>query len=337
MTHVAFASIRRLAALLAGMTLAILAGPAGANELNVVGSARGFVIHGPEETLRQFCARDDEGRLWLALPGGMRCELVTSTDDPAIFNKGDGAFHPFEEAEVRAALAGVRYPVGSLHVDVFLLPYPRRNGLESAAAPQLILLSPGVRALSREQQHAEFVHELGHVVQYALMPDPDTERWQRYREIRGIDDDSRFHAGAHHANRPHEIFAEDFRALFGGALANYSGSVENSDIPAPHQVSGLRPFLLGLVGEPGLTELRTQSNPARGPLRFYRAGFGPAPLDLFDVTGRLVATVPPMPAPGAVQWSWDGHDVRGARVPPGVLFARVRDGSRASLRVTLLP
>ena len=128
---------------------------------------------------------------------------------------------------MRAALAAVRFPLGAVSAEVFLLPYPRRTQLESAAGPGLILLAPGVRALSRAHQHAEFVHELGHVVQYALMPDGDA-RWSDYLELRAIDDASRFSATGSHAYRPHEIFAEDFRALFGDADATYSGTIENA-------------------------------------------------------------------------------------------------------------
>jgi hypothetical protein len=331
-------TLRNGALTMAFSALALIVGRASANELQVVGSARSFVIHNAQETLTRFCATDPEGRLWMTLPGGRSFELVTSTADPAIANPGDGSFHAFDESEVRAALAAVRYPVGSLRVDVFLLPYPRRNGLESAAAPQLILLSPGVRPLTREQQHAEFTHELGHVVQYALMPDPDADRWNAYRRLRGIEDEQRFSSDAHHADRPHEIFAEDFRALFGGTLANYSGTIENADITAPEHVSGLRSFLLDLVGVQSLSALRTDANPARGALSFYRSGRDYSALDLFDVTGRRLATVEPASTPSGTQWNWNGLDAHGARIGPGVVFARIRnDASRTTLRVTLLP
>ena len=166
MEPVAF--LRRSALGLLGTALgaALLVAAAHGSELPASGDASGLTLHGPEETLRDYCVTQD-GRLWLVLPGGARYELVTSTTDQAISNAGDGSFHPFEESQVRAALAAVRYPTDGLCADVFLLPYPRRDGLESAAGPQLILLAPGVRPLTPEHQHAEFIHELGHVVQYA--------------------------------------------------------------------------------------------------------------------------------------------------------------------------
>jgi hypothetical protein len=317
------------------ITAAVSACPAGADELLVSGSAREFVIHGPEQTLRENCVTDLAGRLWLQLPGGARFELVTSTGDAAISNPGDGGFHPFEEHEVRAALAEVRFPLHSLRADVYLLPYPRRVGLESAAGSQLILLSPGVRPLTREHQHAELVHELGHVVQYALMPDPDQSRWSRYRELRGIQDPGVYGPASRHADRPHEIFAEDFRALFGGATANYSGSVENASILAPQDVPGLRGFVLELAGSAAVTSLTSYPNPARGTVRFYRTGSSAKPLDLFDVRGRRVASVVPTQAGNVVQWTWDGRDARGRPLASTILYARTRDG--AATTITLLP
>src|SRR5512143_3203932 len=99
------------AALLVGLASAGLVGPAPADELQTGVSARSLTIHSPEETLHRYCERDSDGRLWLQLPGAARFELVTSTADPAVSNPGDGAFHPFAESEVRAALAGMRYPL----------------------------------------------------------------------------------------------------------------------------------------------------------------------------------------------------------------------------------
>jgi hypothetical protein len=43
--------------------------------------------------------------------------------------------------------------------------------------------------------------------------------------LRGLDA-SRYQANAVHALRPHEVWAEDFRALFGGAIATSNGTIE---------------------------------------------------------------------------------------------------------------
>ena len=328
---------RVLAAVVAcGATLTVLAHPSPANELQVGDAATGLVIHDAAETLRDYCARDTDNRLWLTLPSGTRFELVTSTSDPAIFNPGDGAFHTFDVSEVRGALASLDFPLARIHADVFLLPYPRRSGLESAAGAGLILLSPGVQPLSREQQHAEFIHELGHVVHRALMPDSGAATWNDYRAMRGIADPSRFGNAAAHANRPHEIFAEDFRALFGGALANYSGSIENSTITQPAQVAGLKTFMLALAGEPLHVALGATPNPARGGVQFSRGGAAVVALDVFDTQGRRVVSLAPASADGNVRWNWDGRNTHGAASGAGVFYARPRDGSSVAIRVTRL-
>ena len=325
-----------LALLLPVLALGTL--PAAANELGaaVVPTADGIVVHDADETLRDWCRTDADGVLWLCLPGGARFELVTSTADPVITNPGDGSFHPFEAAEVRAALGGVRYPLAGVAADVFVLPYPRRTGLASAASPGLILLSPGVYPLPAQQQHAELTHELGHVVQYAHMPDADAADWGAYRALRGITDATVYSAASEHADRPHEIFAEDFRALFGDALATATGTIENATLAPPAQVTGLADFMLRLSGSRLAVTLGARPNPTRGNVVFSRSGLATVALDLFDLSGRRVATLAPQAAGGMVRWSWDGRDASGRRAGPGVVFARARDGS-ATARVTLLP
>ena len=316
----------------------LLAAPAGAYELAVRGAPTSsrFVIHDAEETLRDWCRPDSQGTLTLALPGGMSFELVTSTADSAISNPGDGCFHVFDADEVRAALAAVSYPLDGVAAEIFILPYPRRAGLTSAAGPGLILLSPGVYQVPREQQQSEFVHELGHIVQYAHLPDQDATSWSRYRILRGITDVSVYSDKAEHADRPHEIFAEDFRRLFGGPLAISTGSIENASLTPPAQIAGLANFMLSLSGPLLTVTLGARPNPARGPVFFSRKGSAAVALDLFDLAGRRLATVAPEAVSDGVRWSWDGRDESGRRAAPGVVFARVRDGS-ASARVTRLP
>jgi hypothetical protein len=318
---------------LAAITL--LVAVARANELPSGDAACGFVIHDASETLRDYCSVDESGVIWFQIPGGARWELISSVSDPAIANPGDGAFHPYDAAEVRAALASVRYPLERVGAEIFVLPYPRRAGLESAAGPGLILLAPGVEPLTPEHQHAEMIHELGHVVQYALMPDADAAGWSEYRRMRGIQDASVYNASSPHADRPHDIFAEDFRATFGDPLATYSNSVENAALTPPAQVAGLTEFMSGLAG-PSL-QLAAAPNPSPGPTQFSRAGVTSAPLDLFDLSGRRIAQVQPTGFSGGTAWIWDGHDVSGQRSRPGVLFARVRGERGPATRLTLTP
>ena len=325
-------------ALILGLAATLCATAVRGNELaaQVPPTTSRIVIHDAEETLRGWCHTDSQGVLWLVLPGGASFELVTSTADPIIANHGDGDFHAFDPAQVRAALAAVRYPLDGVAADVFILPYPRRAGLASAAGPGVILLSPGVYPLLPEQQHSEFDHELGHVVQYARLPDRDDASWGRYRALRGITDVSVYSDDAPHADRPHEIFAEDFRALFGGALAVSTGNIENPVLTPPTQVQGLADFLISLSGTSLTVALSPRPNPSRGSVVFSRKGSAAVPLDVFDLSGRRVATLTPELGGGWVHWIWDGRDESGRRAGPGVVFARARDGG-APARVTLLP
>jgi hypothetical protein len=328
----------RLALLaLAGVLLA--ARPARSNELAamVLPGSNGITIHDAAETLRDWCHTDANGVTWLTLPGGATFELISSPLDPDITNHGDGSFHPFSAAEVQGALSGLRYPLDGIAADVFILPMPRRAGLASVAAPGVILLSPGVYTLSPAQQHSEFVHELGHVVQYRRLPDSDAAQWARYRAMRGIADETVYRADASHPYRPHEIFAEDFRALFGDPLAVSTGTIENSTLLPPVQVAGLSDYLLALTGEPIRIALGATPNPARGPVMFFsRAGATPTELELFDVTGRRIARLAPETSGIWTRWSWDGRSASGERLVAGVVFARTRDG-RGIARVTVLP
>jgi len=333
-------SRRRRFAITLGIVLALFAPRAHANELATSEPARagGIVVHDALETLDR-CHSDADGRLWLALPGGAEFELVTSPADPAIANPGDGAFHPFDASIVRAAVAAVRFPLAAIAADVWILPYPRRAGLESAGGARLVLLAPGVRPLDPERQHSELVHELGHVVQRALAPD-GSPVWADYRARRGITDEATYSAAGAHAYRPHEIFAEDFRALFGDAQATYSGTIENPSLAAPAAVPDLARFMLALAGtSPAATgsaaSLAASPNPARGPVAFRRVGTAAAPLDLFDAAGRRVRTLEPEVAGGVVRWTWDGRDAAGRAPAPGVVYARVRGEADASTRITL--
>ena len=319
------------------VVLAVMVIAAHADELSgVTEHATTLVIHDADETLARYCVSDSTGTLWLALPDGTRWELITSTQDPAIANPGDGSFHPFDASEVRAAIAGVRYPLGGIDAEVFILPYPRRAGLTSAAAPGLMLLSPGVLPVAVATQHATVTHELGHLVHFAHLPDTDAAAWSQWRALRGVTDVSLYCASAPHADRPHEIFAEDFRALYGDAQANYSGSIENASLAYPTQVGGLSAFVTSLSAAPiAASPLMLVSAPPHGAVTLARNGAGVAPLDLFDVLGRRVASVLPTADATGCHWTWDGHDASGARPAGAVLFARVRDGLGGAARLAI--
>ena len=193
------------------------------------------VIHSAEEVLAEMTV-ESGGKLYFRDAKGRTWELITDVEDHDIGNRGDGSFHAASEEVVRDAVDAVSFPVNKLDVDIYILPYPRRGLLKSSTHGSAVYISPGVLEYHETQLHSVTVHEVGHVVHNYLMTDADSH-WGRYRSLRSIDDASRFHDHASHANRPHEIFAEDFRVLFGGSLANYSNSIENPQIPASYNHS----------------------------------------------------------------------------------------------------
>ena len=320
------------------LAIALIAAPSVASELRANARPRGagILVHDAAETLRDYCVSEN-GTLYFQIPGGARWELVTSASDPAIANPGDGTFHPYERGEVTSALAGVRFPLRGISAEVFILPYPRRASLESAAGPGLILLSPGVRKLSREHQHSEFVHELGHVIQYEIMPDANAQAWASYMHLRGLDA-SRYQANAVHALRPHEVWAEDFRALFGGAIATSNGTIENDELAYPTQVSGLEGFMQDVAAD---AEARVAASLIAMPLghgavTFSRIGHFTAALDVFDAQGRVLATVEPTSGETGTEWNWDGRSRDGGVLGSQIVFARVRAAEAGAVRVVVL-
>jgi len=315
----------------------------------------------PEEVLEDHTQRTALGDLLFIDATGARMRFITSVDDPAIANPGDGAFHPVDGADAQAILADVPSAfLLPLSVDLYLLPYPRAGALSSSSAPGAIYLSPGTTASAvRRSAPALLTHELGHAVQQALLPDSDPDGWARYERLRGIDDASRYNERAPHAQRPHEIFAEDFRVLFGGAEARGDGQVENAAIVPPENVPGLRAFFLSLLPDvsSGVTlassegaSLQVFPNPIRaGATLTIRsasssslptsslAADGTLRASLYDATGRLVAE-PHIDAGGSGCWilAVPSEDGAGRPLPRGAFWLRLTSGD-ASARPVSLP
>lgn len=101
--------------------------------------------------------------------------------------------------------------------------------------------------LAQAKVHQLAVHELGHQVDFALMT---PARWEEYRRLRGLTDSQKYdNASPVYENRPQEIFAEDFRLLFGGEQARRIPHL-NKFLPHPAEVQGLQEFMLKLVTAP---------------------------------------------------------------------------------------
>jgi hypothetical protein len=299
-------------------------------------------IIGPDEVLKRYC-RAEGGRLRLIVPGVAPQELVTRVDDPIVVNQGDGSFHPLDPDVVAQAIQGLAFPVDQVDAVVYVLPYPRRAGLESGAGPGAILLSPGVRPVADLTVHQIVAHEFGHVVQYQWATE-GSAAWAAYAELRGLPAAGRDTDVLAHADRPREVFAEDFRALFGSQLAQSTGMTENALLAPPSSVEGLASFLLDLPERARRTAtanhvVAVYPNPFRSATTVEfspRAGAAystAAParnIRVLDVRGRIVRRDSvPAGGDGSATWRWDGTDQNGIRLAPGAYFVS-EDGGRAA-------
>jgi hypothetical protein len=214
-------------------------------------------------------------------------------------------------------------------VDIYILLPPAKSFLQRER--NSIVLSPGVAPVSVNHVHSLVAHELGHVVHNQLLPDDEGSGWATYRQIRGIEDTSIYNDGAMHRNRPHEIFAEDFRYLFGGAEANYSNSIENPNLraPSPYRTPGLHArFGCRPWGGPASRAV-SGALPQAAARGLDRSRLGnsadgrPVTVNIFDVTGRLVAR---RDQPSDTRMEWDGRLDEGGLAGAGIYFVQVRRG-----------
>jgi hypothetical protein len=84
---------------------------------------------------------------------------------------------------------------------------------------------------------------------------------------------------------------------------------------------------VGDASPPVAGSLRAWPNPARGAVSFRADGARPgAMVEIYSIAGGLVARR----ALGAGVVRWDGHDLRGRRVPAGVYLARVTGAREAA-------
>ena len=298
------------------------------------GAASAIEIVGPEEVLRSWTVERGD-RLYLALDG-VEYELVTDPGSPLVSQLGDGAFHPMDRPEVESALFALGALTSRLELRVLILPYPRVHVLKSSCHGQTIVLSPGIREIHREHVWFTVVHEVGHALQYRHVPEGGAS-WLEYIRLRGLDD-PRHHASAAHRDRPREIFAEDFRYLYGTGPATASGSIENPDLALPDRVPGLVDWFQRAVRAPATALIRdahagarAMPNPFRAPgdgrleIRFTRTAGPPsaAPAVVHDLAGRRVRVLTERwDEASASVFPWDGRADSGRYVAAGIYFVR---------------
>lgn len=306
-------------------------------------------IYDPSTIMGSMTVRDDYGRLNLVLSDGTSYILVEDIADPVIANKGDGSFHPMNPEYVREALddidAGRKIP---LEIEVYILPLPRRYVLYSSSSGRRIFLSPGVYEVTAALAAFSVTHEFGHRFQNEFLPDSDEDRWNEYLSMRGILDDPLYCSTSQHANRPAEVFAEDFRFLFGSELANYTGTIENTALALPDQVEGLSEFISSLAGVtvasaggddiPGGRLILGASNYPNpfNPSTLVEASLAPAQepypvmVRIYDSNGSLVRKLyAGDSAGGLLKVGWDGRNDSGRLSGSGVYFYRIEAGGES--------
>lgn len=273
------------------------------------------------------------------LGDGTYLTVITDIADPLIVNKGDGQFHAFPTDGVIEQLREIEYrPVG-LRAEVFVLPFPRSNLLVSSTSDRRIFLSPHVYEVTQESAAYIVAHEMGHVFQNRFLPETAQPSWQEYRILRGIDDTRIYHGGAEHANRPVEIFAEDFRVLYGGPSAYFDGRVENPSLPGPSMVPGLYAFFSRLAidgaSQPFVISVNNYPNPFN-PRTELVVQLSPEFMDtgevvsvrVYDVRGALVRELyASHPADPQLRVEWDGRDQAGNVVASSAYFGVVQAGT----------
>ncbi|MGQ9603062.1 MAG: T9SS type A sorting domain-containing protein [bacterium] len=282
----------------------------------------GIVIYPPDEVLH--CCLLEHGRLVIRFEGAYPWELDRAND--MVF--------PMDLDELVDAIQQIRFPLDRVVADVLILPLMRIEIQRSSAEGSVIFLSPGVKPYSDEHIHYTIAHEIGHVVQHLLMPEEAGHLWAEYLALRGIQDESSIPS-----KTLREMFAEDFRLLFGGDLARFNGSSAIKEFQSPEAVPGLKEFILKLADQGSPKPIRVTPNPFRDFVFFDldRSDLRKASLKIFDAQGRLI---------NEIHWdsmfekrlSWDGNSTAGKEVPPGVYFVVLKTFNEAFVsKIVKLP
>lgn len=119
--------------------------------------------------------------------------------------------------QVEKAIGEIMFPLDSLDMPIFIVPYQLRlwsvgygwgQAYHGRTYPTHIVIGN----LPKNSLDAWLTHEMGHAVQYSL----SGEIYMEYQRLRGIENWS---DTGQYEKRPREIFAEDFRVLFGNEQA----------------------------------------------------------------------------------------------------------------------
>lgn len=282
-----------------------------------------ITVYPPEEVLT-YC-RPEQDRLI----------LYFKTCYPWTLDQTQDSVFPMDANQVMDAIQQIDYPLDRVVADVLILPFLRMEIPKSSAEGSIILLSPGVSPYSDQHVHYTAVHEVGHIVQHQFMPETAKDLWKEYLGLRGIEYD----ACVVSPKMMREMFAEDFRLLFGGELARLNGSSAIKVFDPPQEVPNLREFMLGLPDRVGWGLIQASPNPFRDSVafRFTCLNLQGAVLRIFNSQGRLITKA----EIGSIEdgiLSWDGSSNQGQQVSPGVYFVIIEGADQSTcLKVIKLP
>ncbi len=275
----------------------------------------GITVYPPDDVWK-YCSVDG-GELVIRFKGAY----------PWALEQAKGPIFPMDEDEVIDAIKQINFPLDRVIADVLILPLIRIEIRRSSTEGSLVFLSPGTSPYSREHIHYTTVHEIGHVVQHLLMPGEAKHLWKEYLGLRGLEENA--------DNIPpkvlRELFAEDFRMLFGGDLARFNGVSAMKDFESPEKVPGLVEFMLKLSDRGFSGPINVSPNPFSDVVSFDfdHWNLGETRLKIFDAQGRFVTEIGLDPIFKG-RASWNGNSSSGEEVAPGVYFV-VLDAPNRSL------
>jgi hypothetical protein len=189
--------------------------------------------------------------------------LLTSSNDKLLLSKewydykfeispvntiGSLKMQTVDREDYKQALREVRFPLEAVgEYKIYFLTYKLRDQFTTLALSfedDSVVVFGNYGTLPQEKLHRLAVHELGHQIDFQLM---DDDKWREYKKLRGIENQTVFNNYTEtYENRPQEIFAEDFRLLFGGEEARKTTHL-NRDLKSPDEIPELKEFFSSLI------------------------------------------------------------------------------------------
>jgi len=168
--------------------------------------------------------------------------------------------NPIPVQLAKQVIEEIQFPLMWLKMPLFLLPFRlmvRQNtwtGLvyNGRAYPTHVIYGARREVPTKESIGSLIVHELGHSLCYRFV-DPNfrdkkyTEKFLEYMKLRGVPDDWNDHMSTPWDKRPSELWAEDFRYLFGPDYAREEEFLHYRYVDPPGEE--IRQFMLDLVPE----------------------------------------------------------------------------------------